>query len=166
MKKLWMLLLAAFFCVTLFAAESEKKVEVKVDGVTTQITFYSPEIVRVVKFPEGATWQNRQSLVVTLLPEQDMKITRKESASSITLSSNALSVVVDKKSGLVQFLQKGKNLLKESAYDFKLRENGEDKGSFRTMIRYQLDKDEPIYGLGAIQDGKMNRRNSHFRMME
>ena len=93
MKKLWMLLLAAFFCVTLFAAESEKKAEVKVDGVTTQITFYSPEIVRVVKFPEGATWQNRQSLVVTLLPEQDMKITRKESASSITLSSNALSVV-------------------------------------------------------------------------
>lgn len=166
MKKLWMLMVAMMLSVTLSAAESEKKVEVKVDGVTTQITFYSPEIVRVVKFPEGATWQNRQSLVVTLLPEQDMKITRKESASSITLSSNALSVVVDKKSGLVQFLQKGKNLLKESAYDFKLREDGEDKGSFRTMVRYQLDKDEPIYGLGAIQDGKMNRRNSHFRMME
>lgn len=166
MKKLWMLLLAAFFCVTLFAAESENKAQLKVDGVTTQITFYSPEIVRVVKFPEGATWQGRQSLVVTLAPEQNLKISRKENATSITLSSNALSVVVDKKTGLVQFLQKGKNLLKESAYDFRLREQGADKGSYRTMIRYQLDKDEPIYGLGAIQDGKMNRRNSHFRMME
>lgn len=166
MKKLWMLLLAAFFCVTLFAAESENKAQLKVDGVTTQITFYSPEIVRVVKFPEGATWQGRQSLVVTLAPEQNLKISRKENATSITLSSNALSVVVDKKTGLVQFLQKGKNLLKESACDFRLREQGADKGSYRTMIRYQLDKDEPIYGLGAIQDGKMNRRNSHFRMME
>lgn len=166
MKKLWMLLLAAFFCVTLFAAESENKAQLKVDGVTTQITFYSPEIVRVVKFPEGATWQGRQSLVVTLAPEQNLKISRKENATSITLSSNALSVVVDKKTGLVQFLQKGKNLLKESAYDFRLREQGADKGSYRTMIRYQLEKDEPIYGLGAIQDGKMNRRNSHFRMME
>lgn len=166
MKKLWMLLLAAFFCVTLFAAESENKAQLKVDGVTTQITFYSPEIVRVVKFPEGATWQGRQSLVVTLAPEQNLKVSRKENATSITLSSNALSVVVDKKTGLVQFLQKGKNLLKESAYDFRLREQGADKGSYRTMIRYQLEKDEPIYGLGAIQDGKMNRRNSHFRMME
>ena len=166
MKKLWMLMLAVLFVATLSAAESERKAEIKVNGVTTQVTFYSPEIVRVVKYPEGAQWQSRQSLVVTLSPEAELKISRKESPTSLTLSSSALSVVIDKQSGLVQFLQKGKNLLKESAHDFKERQEGADKGSYRTTISYALDKDEPIYGLGAIQDGKMNRRNSSFHMME
>ena len=134
-------------------------------NTVTEVTFYSPEIVRIVKTPSGTEGNTRKSLVVTLDPQEGLDITRTESTSSVTLKSNVLTVKIDKKTGLVQFLYKGKNLLKEKDYGFEERTEGPDKGSYRTTIVYQLDKDEPIYGLGAIQDGKLNHRGSaHWNM--
>lgn len=134
-------------------------------NTVTEVTFYSPEIVRIVKTPSGTDGNTRKSLVVTLDPQEGLDITRTESTSSVTLKSNVLTVKIDKKTGLVQFLYKGKNLLKEKDYGFEERTEGPDKGSYRTTIVYQLDKDEPIYGLGAIQDGKLNHRGSaHWNM--
>ena len=147
-------------------ANAQQKAEVKTNGTTTEVTFYTPEIVRVVKYPSDARPPAKKSYVVTLTPQADLKVGLKESGAKTTLTSSALTVTIDKRTGLVQFLAKGKNLLKEKSYGFEPRTSGPDKGSFRTTIVYQLDKDEPIYGLGAIQDGKMNRRNSTHRMME
>ena len=147
-------------------ANAQQKAEVKTNGTTTEVTFYTPEIVRVVKYPSDARPPAKKSYVVTLTPQADLKVALKESGAKTTLTSSALTVTIDKRTGLVQFLAKGKNLLKEKSYGFEPRTSGPDKGSFRTTIVYQLDKDEPIYGLGAIQDGKMNRRNSTHRMME
>ena len=158
----------AFFCLIAFVTgiQAQNTQEVKANGTTTQVTFYSPEIVRVVKFPSDAKAPERASLVVTLAPQDGLDIKVKESGTRTTMTSQALTVTIDKRTGLVQFLSKGKNLLKEKSYGFEERTTGPDKGSYRTTVVYQLDKNEPIYGLGAIQDGKMNRRNSTHKMME
>lgn len=147
-------------------AQNAPQAEVKVNGTTTQVTFHSPEIVRVVKFPSDAQGPTKPSMVVTLAPQSGLDVNIKESNTHTTLTSNALTVSIDKRTGLVQFASKGKNLLKEKSHAFEARPEGPDKGSYRTTIVYQLDKNEPIYGLGAIQDGKMNRRNSSYLMME
>ena len=134
-----------------------EQVEVKTGDAVTKVTFYSPEIVRVVKVPAGKPGNTRESLVVTMAP-QDVNVQKSENSSAITLKSPVLTVRIDKKTGLVQFLAKGKNLLKEKSYGFEERPSGPDAGSFRTTIVYQLDKEEPIYGLGVTQDGKLNHR--------
>ena len=148
------------------AVLSAKEAEVTADKTVTKVTFYSPDIVRVTKTPAGEAGNTRASLVVTMTPQEGLKVTKSENSSAVTLKSPVLTVRIDKKTGLVQFLAKGKNLLKEKAYGFEERTEGPDKGSYRTTIVYQLDKDEPIYGLGVTQDGKLNHRGSTHMNME
>ena len=163
MKKTLMTLFALLVMVC--GLNAKETVEVKAGGTTTKVTFYSPEIVRVVKVLDGTAGNTRESLVVTMQP-QDVKVQKSENSSAVTLKSSSLTVKIDKKTGLVQFLANGKNMLKEKSYGFEERKDGPDKGSFRTTIVYQLDKNEPIYGLGVTQDGKLNHRGSTHMNME
>ena len=113
-----------------------KAQEVKIDFIT-------PSIVHVVK------GQPTKSLVVIAQPE-DVKVTSR----SNDVSSSVLTIRKDPKTGDLTFLTvKGKVLLKEKSCDIsKVRQT------------FVLDKDEAIYGLGTIQNGKMNRRGEHKRM--
>ena len=103
----------------------------------------------------------RQSLVVIAEP-QDVKVTRIGN----TLSSDVLSVKVDEKTGALTFSAKGKALLREKgAPTFEPRTEGPDAGAYRVTQTFALDKGEAIYGLGTIQNGKINRRGEH-KLME
>lgn len=108
-----------------------------------QIEFITPSIVHVVKGTPT------KSLVVTAMPAE-VKLLRQDYA----ISSDVLTVRQDPKTGVLTFLTaKGKVLLREKGCDIaKVRQT------------FQLDKDEAIYGLGTIQNGKMNRRGEHKRM--
>ena len=163
MKKL----LTVMFCIAAFVTgmQAKENAKVTVNGTTTSVTFYSPEIVRIVKTPEGRQGNTREGWVVTMTP-QNVNVRKSENSSAITLRSDVVTVRIDKKTGLVQFLAKGRNMLKEKSYGFEERTSGPDAGSFRTTIVYQLDKDEPIYGLGVTQDGKLNHRGSTHMNME
>ena len=113
---------------------------VKADDV--KIEFVTPNIVHVVK------GQATKTLVVTLQPQQ-VEVTRKGNA----LSSSELTVKQDAQGNLTFLTRKGKVLLREKDCDIK-----EARQSFL------LDKDEAVYGLGTVQDGKMNRRGLKKRM--
>ena len=112
-----------------------------------KIEFFTPSVVHVVKYQGQAV--SPQSKVIIAKP-QDVKLTRKGNATS---SSN-LTVKLDDKTGCITFLDaKGKVLLREKSH------------SFAPLNQtFTLDKDEAIYGLGTIQNGKMNRRGEHKRM--
>lgn len=163
MKRL-LTLLCLLASVALVMAETANEVEVKANGVVTRVSFYTPEIVRVVKCPGETITQKRNSLVVTLAPQTDIDISVKEAASKVVMSSEKLSVMIDKRTGQLQFMSKGKNLLKEKSSAFEQRTKGLDAGAYRVTQSFVLDKDEAIYGLGTIQDGKLNRRGIHQRM--
>ena len=108
-----------------------------------KIEFVTPRIVHVVK------GQPTKTLVVTAKKE-DVKVTKKGNEQS----SGELTVRQDPKTGSLTFLTpKGQVLLREKSHDV-------------TKVRqtFLLDKDEAIYGLGTIQNGKMNRRGEHKRM--
>ena len=112
-----------------------------------KIEFFTPSVVHVVKYQGQAV--SPESKVIIAKP-QDVKLTRKGNATS---SSN-LTVKLDEKTGCVTFLDaKGKVLLREKSH------------SFAPLNQtFTLDKGEAIYGLGTIQNGKMNRRGEHKRM--
>jgi len=144
-KKNVLLVLAMMMVMTVVAQEP---LVTETDGVRIQVTFYTPSIVRVVKSPSGQDMQ-KQSLVVTAKPEK-VAVARQGS----TLRSSELTVKVDPKSGAVSFSTAKDRVL--------LREKDCDVSQVRQT--FTLDKDEAIYGLGTIQNGKMNRRGEHKRM--
>ena len=107
-----------------------------------KIEFLTPAIVHVVKGTPT------KSLVVTAKPE-DVPVVQKGNA----ISSSELTVRQDAKGNLTFLTSKGKVLLREKDCD-----------ASKVRQTFLLDKDEAIYGLGTIQNGKMNRRGEHKRM--
>ena len=124
-------------------------------GTKVQIEFYTPSIARVLKTPVG-TESHKKSLVVIAKPE-DLQV----STSSSSVSSKELTIRVNPITGALTFLTaKGKVLLRE-------KDNGQaatDNRRHQARQTFTLEKDEAIYGLGTIQNGKMNRRGERKRM--
>ena len=107
-----------------------------------KVEFITPSIVHIVK------GQPTKTLVVTAKPENVAV-----SKSGSTWKSSELTVKQDAQGNLTFMTTKGKVLLKEKDCDV-------------TEVRqtFVLDKDEAVYGLGTIQNGKMNRRGEKKRM--
>ncbi|MBP5513243.1 MAG: DUF5110 domain-containing protein [Bacteroidaceae bacterium] len=153
MKRIICLLMLA--SMTMVGRAETKPIEVRTNGVETRVTFLSPAIVRV-QHGSNLDKESQKSLVVTMQPEANVKLSVKDASKQVSLTSSALTVVINKDDGQVQFLAKGKNLLKEKQTAL----------TPRLAQTYILDKDEPIYGLGAMQDGKLNLRGTERRRME
>ncbi|MCR5819001.1 MAG: glycoside hydrolase family 31 protein [Prevotella sp.] len=116
----------------------------------TKIEFFTPSIVHVVK--GDAT----NSLVVIAKPD-DVKVTKKGN----TWKTSELTVKLEPQTQTLVFMtNKGKVLLKEKGMSLVRKNTGE----FEVSQSFFLDKDEAIYGLGTIQNGKMNRRGEKKRM--
>ena len=107
-----------------------------------KVDFLTPNIVHVVK------GQATKTLVVTLQPQQ-VEVAKKGNA----LSSSELTVKQDAQGNLTFLTRKGKVLLREKDHDIN-----------EARQTFSLDKDEAIYGLGTVQDGKLNRRGLKKRM--
>ncbi|MBO7498719.1 MAG: DUF5110 domain-containing protein [Bacteroidaceae bacterium] len=107
-----------------------------------KVEFFTPSIVHIVK------GQPTKTLVISAKPQD---VTVKQTGS--TWKSSELTVKQDSKGNLTFLTAKGKVLLKE-------------KGCVvnEALQSFVLDKDEAIYGLGTIQNGKMNRRGERKRM--
>ena len=141
------------------AAQKTNGVNLTAADMNINVTFYSPDIVRVTKVPVGCKTTDKKSEVVTMSPQSTLPVAVSSSASAVRLKSSSLAVTIDRRTGLLSFVSSnGKPLLKEKATAFDTRAQGTDKGRYIVSMTYQLDKDEAIYGLGTVQDGKLNRR--------
>jgi alpha-D-xyloside xylohydrolase len=107
-----------------------------------KVEFITPSIVHVVK------GQPTKTLVITAKP-QDVAVSK----SGSMWKSSELIVKQDAQGNLTFLTAKGKLLLKEKSCDVK-----------EARQTFTLDKDEAVYGLGTIQNGKMNRRGEKKRM--
>ena len=155
MKKYLLAIIAIMATMSLSAAEPLVK---EVNGTRIQVEFFTPTIVRVVKTPVGQAL-TRQGLVVIAQPEE-VTLTNRGNK----LSSQELTVSINPTTGALTFTAKGKVLLREKdcAFGSLNAENANLKSQVRQT--FTLDRDEAIYGLGTIQNGKMNRRGEHKRM--
>ena len=113
------------------------------------VEFVTPSIVHVVK------GQPTKSLVVTKQSTMDN--------SQLTIAngqwkSSELTVREDAKGNLTFQTAKGRVLLREGAT------TRPERARSKAVQTFLLDKDEAIYGLGTIQNGKLNRRGEHKRM--
>lgn len=145
----------------LFAQNYQKTssgIKTTVNAVDIEVQFFAPAVARVIKSPEGVAYE-KQSLSVIAKPE---KVSFKADIqdNKIVLNTSELSVSVDTGTGIVSYFSKdGKSLLAEKSgmqfIDF-------DDAGTKTCQVYQpfiLDREEAIYGLGQLQNGKMIQRN-------
>ena len=140
MKKLLLSIFAALSAISMYAADIQVKV-----------TYYSPEIVRIEK--SAGAFGRTNSVSVIMEPQG-------------TPAKPKVKVSVAK-DGTVTFTDaKGRKLLTEGAASVEAITEGVDKGFWVVSQEFRLDKDEPIYGLGMLQNGKMNLRGENRRMIQ
>ena len=146
MKRFCLALLA---CLTINAGYAQR----------VKIEFFTPRVVHIVK-SQTDDYAGKKSLVVTA-NKQDVALQQRGG----TISSGELSVKLDERTGCVTFMTpKGNVLLREKSHSFEPIASGNNAGKWKVCQTFTLDKDEAIYGLGTIQNGKMNRRGEHKRM--
>lgn len=128
------------------------------DSIDIELQFYNPSTIRVIKSTNG--WKyTKESLSVVATP-QNTVFTATQKGDFVTLKSSKLLVNVNLKTGLITFHNiNNKVLLKEKSAPVFSEFNDAGTKTFKVYQPYLLDKDESIYGLGQLQNGKMVQRN-------
>lgn len=162
MRKILFVLMA--FAATVVNAQEWRKtshgIALTTQGMEMELCFYSPSIVRVYKSPIGEH-ANRESVVVTAAPK-NTNVSVEKNGDNLAISTHELSVIVNAKTGGIVFNDtKGHQLLVDKDYGTSFAPKDDaGKPSYQVRNAFRLGAEEPIYGLGQIQDGKLNRRNS------
>ena len=131
-----------------------------------EITFFTPSTVRVVKNAPDMSKETGLSLVVKAKPEA-VKVKKTTNGDVTTYKSAALTVTVDTRNQKVSFADaKGNPLMNEGDMAFTPISAGPDQGRYRVKQAFALDDDEPVYGVGMMQNGKMNLRGENRRMIQ
>lgn len=157
MKKVKFLLLSAFLGLGI-DAQAE-----------VQVQFFSDGTARILKQPTGYQAQSGDnlSLVVTASPSSAVaKVTRKDNVTTYT--TTRLIVKVDEANDHVSFYDRksGQLLLDEGRHGFAPIAEGVDKGRYKVSQSWRLEADEALYGVGMIQNGKMNQRGENRLMIQ
>jgi alpha-D-xyloside xylohydrolase len=132
-------------------------VVVSTSDINIKVQFYAPNMARVQKWlPAGS--DKKLSLVVVMdsIPSIPVKVT--EDNNLVTIESGSIKVTIDAKAGEVAFLDLNNTpFVKEADYSFKPVVYSDDS-AFTVEQKFELTKDEGIYGLGQHQSGYMNYR--------
>lgn len=132
--------------------------------MNVKVEFYSPSIVRIYKTPKDKPYV-RESQVVVKTPEQ-VSVQYTNKGGNVLMKSAELQVEFNPLTGGVYFYDThGKLLLKDKDYGTSFAHK-DDAGTpaFQVRNAFLLEADEPIYGIGQVWDGKLNRRNSVHQM--
>jgi alpha-D-xyloside xylohydrolase len=152
-----------------FAQSYEKTnsgVKSVINSTVVEIQFYSPEIVRVVKYPAGKTFEKKSLSVVKTAENTKFTVDKKDT--NVSLKSNSVEVVLNLNDGTVNFkTPDGKSLLNEKKSGAVFTEfNDTGSKTYNITQSFVLDKKESIYGLGILQNGKMSQRNQKVHMVQ
>ena len=123
------------------------------------VEFYSPRAARVLKTPAGATFH--KPFETRIAKAWDGTVTVKK-GDVTSWSTGELEVRLDKKARTVSFWnEKGEKVFEEAASaEFRDAQYGEHKTK-KPSQKFALGADDGLYGLGDLQNGKLNQRGEH-----
>ena len=134
------------------------------DNLNVEVKLYGENTVRIIKYPVGKSFVKNSLSVIK--QEQKTKFSVSENNHIISLKANDLNIFIDAKNGKITYKSSsGKELLKEVGSDFKPF-NDAGNQTYSVSQSFQLEKEEPIYGLGILQNGKMSQRNTDVKMIQ
>ncbi|MBR6086666.1 MAG: DUF5110 domain-containing protein [Prevotella sp.] len=138
----------------------------------TEITYYAPNIVRVVKTPTAERVE-KHSFVVTAQPQAGKKkeITVTEDNGRLTFCDAKGNVLMTEGDAAFTPVPSASTAAQAPATPAPSAAQatvpfGSPKGCYQVSQAFRLGSDEAIYGLGMLQNGKMNQRGENRRMMQ
>lgn len=165
-----MFILCGLTCAASLFAQEVKRTSsgatnfIHTQDVTEEVRFYAPDIVRIIKYP-SRTLPEKKSYPVVKVPET-VNISYSEQDDRLSMKTDYMEVIMDKKSGKISFKDAQGNLLvqeKEFGTNFIPRKDG-PHDSYLVSQRFMLQPDETIYGLGQQQTGKLNQRGQELML--
>lgn len=158
MKYSLLLLICAFTTAT---AQNYRKtptgVTFETNGIQTELEFYGSSSIRILKYPQGDTIGKR-SLSVTATPVQ-AKFSVSKADGKLLVRSQGLRIKADLSTGLLGFYSpQGEKLLAEQAAPAFVPFNDAGDQTYSVAQAFLFEKDEPIYGFGQMQNGRLNQR--------
>ena len=134
------------------------------DNMNVELKLYGENTVRIIKYPSGKSFEKNSLSVIK--KEEKSKFSVSESKNIISLKTDDLNIFIDAKNGTITYKSvSGKELLKEVGSDFQSF-NDAGNQTYSVSQSFQLEKEEPIYGLGILQNGKMSQRNTDVKMIQ
>lgn len=96
--------------------DSQNGFTANVRGIDVKVEFYTPSIVRILKYTESSDFSRKKDFVVELEPQpSDVKVS--DMGNQIVAESSELKVCLDKKTGKIEFFgNDGERLLSEKEY--------------------------------------------------
>lgn len=132
-------------------------VELTVDSIKISVMFYSPEIVRILKYPIAEVFDKKSMSVIKTPEELLVKVSNTKE--ELVVGSNSLQVKINYKTGQVGYYKlDGKQLLAERELQFGSKQFISETTTTVSQS-FALDNTEAIYGLGQHATGRMNQRN-------
>lgn len=141
-------------------------IKTTIDSVDIELQFYSPHVVRVLKSPSGKVYE-KQSLSVIAKPET-VSFQAGKTDGTIRVSSKELQIQIRTDNGAISFATASHAPLLAEKAEKRIFPPRDDVGK-KTYSVYQpfaTDKEEGIYGLGQLQNGKMMQRNLTKRLTQ
>lgn len=166
----FLLLLTAFSISNTINAQSWQKtdlgIKAMINSTAIDIQYYTPSTVRVLKSPGGRP-VTKESLSVIKKP-QKTAFHVKQQRDLVSVKTAALNVALNLKTGdIVYSAVNGELLMKEKQDGVKFTPfNDAGNNTLTVQQLFVLDNEEPIYGLGQQQQGKMSQRNVTLNMVQ
>ena len=150
-------------------ADRSEVVRERVDTgtLTCEVTVYSPEIVRVVKYPAGGVGAAQKKSYSVVMEPQPVRIKRSQTEQAVVLNTGKIAVTIDKATGEVVFSDpaSGEVLLQEGGTTFEPRPAGDvDEGRYKVSQRWKFGPDEYVYGMGQRQDPDLSIRGKQIHL--
>ncbi len=146
--------------------KTETGIKTTVKSINYEISFHTPSIVRIKKWPVNSCFL-KESLSVVHNPAQT-NIEINQTAKALLLKSEKLQVSIDLNNGSVSFISpSGETLLSEKEKGAGFTDFNDAGNKTHTVSQsFGLEKDEAIYGLGFQQQGRMIQRNLKLNMIQ
>ena len=134
--------------------EMSVRVDPSGSATATELAFYTPSAVRVMKYPKSmASAPEHKSYSIVAEPVKGLYKVVSDDSSRLCLETECMSIVVDKESGNVTFKGKsdGKDLIYETSSTLDLIVDGVDKGQYKASQTWKTEEREMLIGLGQRQ---------------
>jgi alpha-D-xyloside xylohydrolase len=137
----------------------------RVGNQAIELKVYSPAVIRVIKSPEND--YRKQSMSVVAHPIVD-GFNVKGSSTLIQLTTKALTVKLNTKTGSITYYTAGGKLLMAEKAHGSTFEKTQDMGkaTYRIVQKFTVPNGDAIYGLGQHQEGVMNYRDHHVELKQ
>ncbi|WP_283686986.1 TIM-barrel domain-containing protein [Dysgonomonas sp. Marseille-Q5470] len=138
--------------------DTQSGIRTTIGDIDIELRFYTPSCVRILKSPQNHQYKKESLSVID--NNRAVNIEKKQKGDVLILKTPSMHVTLDLKSGQMFFYNtQNKLLLKEKGQPVFTDFDDAGEKTFSVSQKFALEKDESIYGLGQLQNGKMKQRN-------